>query len=49
MPGADISFVTQLESGGISTWEKVFDSKGNSNALISVYDELNKKFFAAKD
>ncbi|HET9824885.1 MAG TPA: glycosyl hydrolase 53 family protein, partial [Chitinophagaceae bacterium] len=28
----------------LNTWEKIFDEKGNSNQLISVYDEISKKF-----
>jgi beta-galactosidase len=28
----------------LNTWEKVFDEKGNSNELITVYDEISKKF-----
>jgi len=28
----------------LNTWEKIFDDKGNSNALILIYDEISKKF-----
>jgi beta-galactosidase len=28
----------------LSTWEKIFDERGNSNDLILVYDEISKKF-----
>jgi hypothetical protein len=26
----------------LSTWEKIIDDKGNSNALINLYDEFKK-------
>lgn len=32
----------------LSTWEKVFDSNGKSNEMLVVYDELSKKFIAAR-
>ena len=32
----------------LSTWEKVFDSNGKSNALLAIYDELNREFIAPK-
>jgi len=28
----------------LNTWEKIFDEKGNSNALLLIYDEISKKF-----
>jgi beta-galactosidase len=28
----------------LNTWEKIFDEKGNANELITVYDEISKKF-----
>jgi beta-galactosidase len=28
----------------LSTWEKIFDEKGDSNALILEYDDISKKF-----
>jgi beta-galactosidase len=28
----------------LSTWEKVFDEKGKSNALLALYDEVSKQF-----
>ena len=30
----------------LSTWEKVFENNGRSNALLAVYDELNREFIA---
>ena len=28
----------------LSTWEKFFDDKGNSNSLLKLYDEIKKKY-----
>jgi beta-galactosidase len=28
----------------LSTWEKIFDNEGKSNALINLYDEFSKKY-----
>ncbi len=33
----------------LSTWEKFFDDKGQSNALLSVYDEISGQFLQKKD
>jgi beta-galactosidase len=31
----------------LNTWEKVFESNGQSNSLLAVYDNISKKFMAA--
>jgi beta-galactosidase len=32
----------------LSTWESIFDWKGNSNELLNVYDEIRDKYFMRK-
>jgi beta-galactosidase len=28
----------------LSTWEKFFDEKGNANKMLSLYDEISRKY-----
>lgn len=53
---ADITFSTANGRGKgtciwepLSTWEKVFDNDGKSNTLLTVYDELSRKFISVKE